>query len=123
MKLKIKITKKILEESKMCGTKDCMGVVTKNCAIAVAVREIFPKASVQFSYIEPFGEFITSKSIYLPEEATAFIHEFDDLNAEQRVNLAEFEFEVDIPESVIEAIPLPDIEKIISTSETLELVE
>lgn len=124
MKLKIKITKQILEESKMCGVSNFIGRVGEHCAIALAVREIFPKAVVGRREINPFG---FSKGIPtiidLPDEATYFIDRFDRSTVEKRVALPEFEFEINIPEKVIESISLPEIEKIISNSETLELIE
>lgn len=73
MKLKIKVTKDILERSKMCST-----MIGENCAIALAVRDIFPNAWVEEADIMPhFPKQNFSEYIPLPLSAKMFIEQFD----------------------------------------------
>lgn len=127
MKLLIKITKKILERSANCGSGPDKSNLGTNCAIALAVRDIFPHANVKTWEILPvyykyerinldrrqFG-------IQLPEEASDFIRTFDHNTPEDRKIMSELEFEVDISDELINEITI-DID-LINKSETLELV-
>lgn len=115
MLLKITISKEVLECAKMCGTDD----TGHNCAVALAVRDIFPLAWVRRTEINPFGIY-EGYRIKLPQDATDFIDEFDWLRnkPEQRPLLPPFSFTVELPDEVVERIDISDIEK----SLTLELV-
>ncbi len=121
MKLKIKVTKEILERSMWCATsvadeKSAMG----NCAIALACREIFPKCRVGFTRI-----FIGPFKISIPESACDLIYEFDKLSRKplKRLLMEPLEFEVDLPDALIERINIDEVREILKESETLELVE
>ena len=129
MKLKIKVTKQILKESMYCGTelhngstnKNSSYTIDSNCAIACAIREIFPKATVGNMYISlDYPKFIT-----LPLKAIKFISKFDNLIAtpQKRLNLPEIEFTIDVPNNIIDSIDIEEAYQILSKSETLELVE
>jgi len=111
MKLKIKVTKDVLKRSAKCQSSPW-----KNCAIATAIREIFPVAGVMNSKIRIDG----FPDIFLPEAAQIFIKDFDKLqySPSSRLNMPELEFEVNIPVELIETINISDIHK----SETLEVV-
>lgn len=118
MKLQIKITRAILQESMMCGTENSRHLVSENCAIACAVRDVFPDVridSVQILF--PFGRVM---SILLPQVAINFIHQFDRLinTPELRLELPELTFEVDVPDEIIAKINIEDIYR----SETLDVV-
>jgi len=41
IKMKIKVTKEILKKSMWCGTSAGRGQIITNCAVALAVRDIF----------------------------------------------------------------------------------
>jgi hypothetical protein len=110
MKLKIKVTKEIIMKSRFCMSPN----MTTNCAIALAVRDVFPKAEVSMEYI--FTEGISSTLIELPKVAQEFINMFDCLTSEGRKQLYPIEFEVEIPERVIASIDINNL------GETLELV-
>lgn len=119
MKLKIKVTKEILRKSMMCGTTPDELIIT-NCAVALAVREIWPDARLtnEKLVIERGNKNI----ILLPESAGKFISDFDMLSdtPKQRLNLPELEFEVEIDPDV----HLKHIEwykELINNSLTLEL--
>ena len=123
MKLKIKVTKEILERSMWCSTdaanegeKGVMG----NCAIAVACREIFPKCFVNSDTIST-GSFI----IPLPYIAMNLIDEFDNLSHRplKRLLMQPLEFEVELPDKLIDSIDIDEVREILKESETLELVE
>lgn len=120
MKVKIKVTKDILERSKMCGTAQFKGLITKSCAIALAIREILPHSAVILDQIH----YNFCKYIDLPLIATEFILKFDNLTKfpEERTKLDPIEFEIDIPEDWFEDVNLDEIKEIIEKSETLELV-
>ncbi len=60
--------------------------------------------------------------IYLPEKAIKFISVFDNSSSEERVNLPEFEFEVELPESYINSINIDEVKELLKDSKTLELV-
>lgn len=119
MKLTIKITKEVLQRSMMCRVGHCL--VTQNCAIAVAVRDVFPKASVVPNFINLNH---INEEMELPLEATKFIREFDALadNPEKRLKMTPFDFEIDVPDKVIDSIGIEEAISIINKSETLELV-
>lgn len=123
MKLKIKVTKKILKESMMCGTS-VMGTpqfkpVSESCAVALAVRDLFPEARIGRTFVQ-----VGEGSFMMPLNATNYIIRFDELWYEpaRRLNLPEIEFEVDVPEAVINKIDIAEATEIIKNSETLELV-
>lgn len=124
VKMKIKVTRQILIDSRLCGAKDDEEVPS-NCAIALAVRQLFPDAFVGARYIDPFyhsEEISHAGHIVLPIAAQNFITEFDSYTMIQRLRMPHLEFEVDIPDVIINALPLPDISKLIKDSRTLELV-
>jgi hypothetical protein len=118
MKLRINITKEIIKKAMWCNTSNGPFPIASNCAIAVAVRDIFPMAAV--GPLDIFLGFIGIKDVYLPLEAQNFIYEFDKLwiSPKKRLELDPISFEIDIPEEVISMINIEDIHK----SETLELV-
>ena len=115
-KLKIKVTKDILERSKMCLTN-----VGYNCAVALAVRDIFPRAWVEDDCIMPVS--VEQTKIPLPESATDFISKFDRYDAEERVNMPELEFEISIPDEVIEKINIEELKPLLQNHPTLQLIE
>lgn len=125
IKIKIKVTKEVLKRSMWCSTKPGVIECAKNCAIAIAVRDIFPDATVGISTMG-FG-FATDLSVNLPEIACKFIISFDSLRnkPEMRLGLPELEFEIEIPDKILDQIGNGNIEEvktIIQNSETLELV-
>lgn len=126
MKIKIWITKSVLDRAKMCGVLNVTKVVN-NCGIAVAVRDIFPYASVTFEdevlkpIIYPFPD--DDRFIRLPNSAGKFMCMFDDMDPEQRVKIPEQSFTIDVPDWVIDRIQIPDLYRILSESKTLELAE
>ena len=118
MKLKIKVTKEVLERSAMCGKEN--GNISSNCAIAVAVRDIFHDWIVDFSIIIP--ESNKKYSIKLPSIAKDFIRKFDRSTPERRREMNPIEFEIAIdPDVHLSALNAP-IEELIKDSLTLELI-
>lgn len=104
----------MLKRSYMCN--DEMG---ENCAIALAIRGIFPGTWVNSDDIVPFysaNDFTTR--ITLPTLAQDFICKFDISTYEQRLLLPEFDFTIDIPDEIVDMINIEDVYK----SQTLELV-
>ncbi len=114
--MRIHITKDVLKRSMLCEDQ----VHNQNCAIALAIRDIFPRACVWVSCIAEDDIEI----IQLPVEAQKFIRAFDSLskNPSARLDLPEFSFDIEVPEEVVNSIGLSEVEKILKESKTLELV-
>lgn len=122
MKLTITVTKEILEKSKMCGQPDGPRFIPENCALALAVREIFPAASVSGRYLRPFGyEIGNDAELWMPESMTRFIHLFDRTPCEQRPNLPEQTFELELPDWVIDRIDISEITRALENHPNLKL--
>ena len=124
-KLRIHVTKDVLKRSMLCGDGNYLTApVNENCAIALAVRAIFPKAKVGHRVILPDGIDTLENSIGLPYVAEKFIKAFDALRftPHERVMMPELSFEVLVPPSIIDAIGLAEVKAIVEKSETLELV-
>ena len=122
MKILIKITKEVLEKTKMCNEEGKNAPAT-SCAIAYAVRDIFPKAWVERTRILINGWYGGGDTqSLLPFKAIAFIEDFDDSTPEERVNMNPFSFEIDVPDSVINEIGIGQVYKVLSESKTLEYV-
>ena len=138
MKLKITVTKEIYEKAALCGSSFSPGFVVNNCAVALAVRDVFPDASVGSRYVRaPVGNSKTYHLMQLPEIAREMIRRFDDvpisigghvdrespeyfaLVAKKRCELPEFSFEINVPKWVIESI---DISSVYEGHPTLEFV-
>jgi len=111
---KIQITKELLELSRNCG-HDEIEIIGKNCAIALALKDIFPEVFVSGYYIHPFGNDDENKiahfEIPLPKIAQDFVKLFDSLSAIPSVRpmLPEFEFEIFIPDEIIEGIKIDEV--------------
>jgi hypothetical protein len=120
MKLKIKVTKKILKASKNCGKDEC-DLIGTSCAIALAIIEIFPKAWVGTQDISIPGP--SSNTIaQLPIKAIRFIYDFDRATVEERVKMPELEFEIELTDFALSLINIDEITEVLKNSETLELV-
>jgi|SRR6478609_1597954 len=117
MKLQINVTKEILVKSKMCGFDSVLNA-PENCAIALAVRDIFPKAQVS-----PVTIYTEGVNILLPDEAMLFISDFDEANPSEREEMKPFSFEIEIPEAVIERINIDEVREVLTTSPCLKLIE
>jgi hypothetical protein len=112
---KIKVTKEILELSKECGAHNDFNTIGKNCAIAIALKDIFPGVVVADYYIYPFG--IDNKNklddlrIVMPKIAQDFVKIFDSLSAIHKLRplLPEFEFEISIPDEIISQINIDEV--------------
>ncbi len=110
----IRVTKEILDRAKYCGQKQEESI-GENCAIALALRDLFPDVSVTGTGIHPFGSERNLKgdlSISLPFVARDFIKVFDSLVAMPRVRLLlpEFDFEIMIPDKVLEQINIEGLQ-------------
>lgn len=123
MKIKIKVTKDILKRSMMCGTTPLLGGIEDNCAVALAVRDIFPGASIGSYIIFPFSRTDPGYSIATPPEARAFIKSFDVLrnSPDKRLDLPELSFDIEVSDSIIKKIGIGEVYKVLSESRTLEL--
>lgn len=125
MKLQVNLTQQIIIESKNCKNEP-----GENCAIANAIRDIFPDAMIGKDKIffkkrlsEPFDFFFNAKdqAIQLPLAASIFINEFDNTNPAERVKMKPMSFEINVPDSLIDDIDISEIQDILSHSKTLQL--
>ncbi len=134
MKVNVKVTKAHFREAINCGLVP--GKISKNCAIAIAIRELLPNARVNSNYIavdeidsdnNPNYKLLT---IPLPVVAQKLIHMFDNpilygkITTIQQFRLAlpETSFDINIPDAVIDIIGIDEAKRILSTSKTLQLV-
>jgi hypothetical protein len=127
MKVLIKITRDILERSAKCREH-----YPRNCAIALAMRELFPNCCVGAFQIRFYDSTYNNRSMVvgvgpvgyanLPDLAIKFIRAFDSAPVGYRAQLPEFSFEVDIPNEVIDSIGIGQVYKVLSESKTLEHV-
>lgn len=119
--LRIKVTKEILEKSSDCKVNKEKHLSIHHCAIAVALADIFPTCNISSHFMKPDRS--DRLIINLPPKATEFIYLFDKSTPEERRNLPEIEFEISIPDEVIEKINIDDIRLLLLNHPTLELVE
>lgn len=129
VKLRITVTKEILERSKNCGVTggNLIKEMPTNCAIALAIRDIFPNA-----FVEIKGIFLDAKSylnfyvckadIELPQTAKDFIDVFDWADPEDRIALKPISFEIEIPDSVIDQINIEELRPLLANHPSLQLV-
>jgi hypothetical protein len=106
----IRITKKIIDHAKFCGGREKQ-TIGENCAIALAIKDLFPTAFVSTNHIHPFGFEQAGMSIELPPIARDFIRVFDSLVAMPKVRLIlpEFEFLISIPDKLVGQINIDEI--------------
>lgn len=125
MKILIKITKDVLRRSAMCDSE-----VGRNCAVGLAIVEIFPTAWVGGSSIHIYDqvpdcvlvhECCSVCSLALPTAASTFIYRFDHSTPAERLLLPEFSFEIEVPQQLIDSIGIGEVYRILSESKTLEL--
>jgi len=120
IKLKISVTKEILERSKMCGF-DNIRDMTTNCAIALAIRDVFPQAIVETEELYFFGDDKGPKAS-LPKKAINFIIDFDLNEPDLRVDMNPISFNITIPAKVIKQINIEEVKILLTNHPTLELV-
>lgn len=119
----IHITKEILSKSMQCGTFNQLGAIEENCAIALAIRDIFPSARVTNDSIIPFSKdcepYPFINRIVLPKIASDFIKVFDSLSSipKLRLLLPEFDFHISVSEELISLIDLDEINSMIAIKE------
>ena len=118
LQLKIFITKELIDQCKDCGSKNEGYDIGRNCAVAFALRDIFPDAYITNYYIYPFGteyEKEETLKIPLPIIAQQFIKLFDGfyLTPRLRLLLPEFEFTIDVPDEVIAQINIDEVRELL----------
>src|SRR4026209_2272968 len=100
VQFKINVTKEILESSQECGSHNDIERIGEKCAIALALKDIFPEVFVTGNYIYPLGIQESTQcddiKIAMPKVAQDFIQVFDSLcfRHKRRLLLPEFEFEI-----------------------------
>ena len=121
VQFKIRITKEIIEHCKNCGTENGTQDIGRNCAVAFALRDIFPDVYVTNYYIFPFGiDYEKGKDIKItmPVITQQFIKLFDGfyLTPNLRLLLPEFEFTINIPDEAIDLINIDEVSELIKSS-------
>jgi hypothetical protein len=107
---KIQVTKEIISQCKEVGALDNRDIIGNKCPIAVAVKHIFPEVHVSNYYLFPFG-MRTEQKIPLSLIAQNFIKLFDSLCMIPRTRsiIPAFEFEIEIPDTVLEQIDIREL--------------
>ena len=77
------------------------GYIAEDCAIKIAIGEILPLAIVTGNYIYIDGACERNGFIKLPKAALDFIKKFDAAKSEERVEMDEFEFDIEFNEKHI----------------------
>ena len=118
----IRITKEIIEHCKNCGTGNNKRETGNNCAVAYALKDIFPDVYVTNYHIFPFGmdaEKGEDMKIEMPVIAQQFVKLFDgfSLMPNLRPLLPEFEFSIDIPGEIIDQINIDELMELIKGDE------
>ncbi len=118
VKIKIKITKDIVLSAHPCKAAEC--------AFALAVRDIFPDARVKRFSIYPFSYMrsVEAMSMCFPisAEMTKFIDWFDTSTQKEKEKFTEREFELEIPDWVIERINIDEVKTLLQDHPILMLV-
>jgi len=127
VEFKIRVTKEIIEHCKYCGAENNKQEINKNCAVAFALKDIFPDVYVTNYYIFPFGidtEEGQGTKIVIPVIAQQFIKLFDGfyLMPDLRPLLPEFEFTIDIPDKVIDRVNIDEMKELINSSKHRKLI-
>ena len=107
---KIQVTKEIITQCKEVGALNNADIIGNKCPIAIAVKHIFPEVHVTNFYLFPFGMH-TENKIPLSPIAQNFIKLFDSLSMIPRTRLIipAFEFEIEIPDTVLEQIDIGEL--------------
>lgn len=95
IKIKIKVTRETIDKSEQKNAR--------SCTIANTLRDIFPDPSVTLLSIYPFGSADWDATIPVSLEMREFITQFDRATDKKQVKPCEFELE--IPDNVIESLP------------------
>lgn len=112
MKFKLVITKDIINESKECGLKPDKMQVYLNCALAEAYNELLPAHvctdKVMFYTNKTFSTFIGQTPLTFEQQQ--FIRTFDKMTQYARYSLVGQEFDVEIPDTVIDQLYSSEVE-------------
>jgi len=130
MKLRIKITKEVLETTKTCGLacssnslKLKSSETTKqgeNCAVTYIFRELFPTCITGMDAIyTEYGEKAITIA-HLPVSVSEFIQLFDTSSPNKRARIKPFDFEIELTEEALELITIEEVVEVLKTSTTLE---
>lgn len=118
----VRVTKEILAETRYCGNTAHTGLLSRNCAIAQALKAIFPQVSVGHNYV--YIQTSRKTMIQLPSNVATFIYEFDRLRfkPEQRLSLTPITFELNVPNELIDEIGITQLKDLINETDNLVLV-
>jgi hypothetical protein len=127
MKIRIHVTEEILRKSMYCPMlRTCpeseLDIIKNDCAVSEAVRELFPRAKV-FQTGANLDWTVEDSCVSFNYETQAFIRSFDNVDDyDERLLIPAYSFELTVPQSLIDAIGITEIERILSESKTLEAV-
>ncbi len=120
MELEVYITEDVLLKSARCP-RDSRAT---ECAIAIAIRDIFPDSIVGTHSII-FEESDCCKMIAtaaLPEKAIRFIRDFDAASPVERAQMRPFKFKFEIPPVVIKTIDISEVTETVKKSPVLNII-
>lgn len=110
MKIMIHVTKDIIARSRFCTLHNA----STNCAISFAIAELFPDARTRYFGVHVLGDYVK-----LPEKAQKFILDFDKRSPDDRLSMDPIQFEINVPDFIIDEIGIGQVYKILSESKTL----
>lgn len=76
---------------------------------------------IRYEGINPM-ETLYDHLIKVPKDARNFIINFDNSTPEQRLEMNEFSFEIDVPEELINEISIDEVHEVLKKTPSLELV-
>lgn len=109
MKIEIEVTQAHIEAGLPCAAN--------HCAIALAMKEVFPYVMVTGRDIHLDTSQDSSLMVDVPLEVNRFITAFD-----SGLGVAPFKFKLEIPDEVIQVIRLPNLESLLNEAQHLHLV-
>lgn len=92
-----KVTKETLKESVRLLEED-QWRATEKCALAIPIRQQYPQAWV--GLIKVNNLYGKGEMVNLSKEAIEYRRLFDNSSSEERLNLPEFEFQLEIPDGI-----------------------
>lgn len=120
--IRVKVTKEIITNP------ECGRMAAQGCLIWWAIKDLFESVYVSKEYIlvclnKPIGlQEPQGIRIYLPGNARKLMYLFDKLHERERSRLKEIEFEIPIPDEIIEQIDIEALRPLLKNHPTLELV-
>lgn len=94
-----KVTTEILKEAAEAERDhQSLYIPSGECAIAKAIRVLYPNAYMGITACDMTGT--ADSAINVPLEVTQYVRQFDRSSYEERLEMPEFEFQLEVPDSI-----------------------